>query len=513
MAVKTKPASPSATPIRSYLKRYNQWFMRLTIFMQIVTTIIVGGALLVTNVFSADSIAFWMVLITVCVGSIGVNLIIYQLATEPIRNVFHALVHTAGEPTTSTPPNPNDKSFAKTGLKEVLQHIYELSANRDKQTTQLSPTDTVALEALDNMSGGFVILDKNHQVVYANKSAPVRDNTAGQKELELIFLNEQSLQDWLVECENKLNAEKLWMRIANKLPGEEGREFYDVTANYQKGSSAQTVLTLFKRTDVYMPEEEDLDFIAFAAHELRGPLTVIRGYLDVLSEEIGPQLAPDQAILIDRLTVSASRLSGYVNNILNASRYDRRHLKIHLHEESIANIYSSIADDMQMRATAQNRLLNVSIPANLPSVAADASSISEVMANLIDNAIKYSFEGGVVTVSGRVYGDFVEISVEDKGIGIPANVIKNLFHKFYRSHRSRETVGGTGIGLYITKAMVESHGGTISVRSQEGEGSVFSFTLPIYATVADKLTQSNQLNEDLISQGAGWIKNHSMYRG
>lgn len=96
---------------------------------------------------------------------------------------------------------------------------------------------------------------------------------------------------------------------------------------------------------------------------------------------------------------------------------------------------------------------------------------------------------------------------------MPGSVVKNLFHKFYRSHRSRETVAGTGIGLYICKAMVESHGGTISVRSQEGVGSVFSFTIPIYATVVDKLSASGQLNESLISEGSGWIKNHSMYRG
>jgi signal transduction histidine kinase len=97
---------------------------------------------------------------------------------------------------------------------------------------------------------------------------------------------------------------------------------------------------------------------------------------------------------------------------------------------------------------------------------------------------------------------------------MPGNVVSNLFHKFYRSHRSRETVSGTGIGLYISKAIVESHGGKISVRSVEGEGSTFTFSLPIYSTVADKLQAGNNSNESLIDRNDGsWIKNHAMFRG
>jgi len=94
---------------------------------------------------------------------------------------------------------------------------------------------------------------------------------------------------------------------------------------------------------------------------------------------------------------------------------------------------------------------------------------------------------------------------------MPGNVVNNLFQKFYRSHRSRETVAGSGIGLYISKAIVESHGGTISVRSTEGEGSTFIVSIPTYASVAEKLANANNNNQDLISQGKGWIKNHSMY--
>ena len=168
---------------------------------------------------------------------------------------------------------------------------------------------------------------------------------------------------------------------------------------------------------------------------------------------------------------------------------------------------------MQLRASTQHRLLTITIPDDLPTVAADRSSIGEVISNLIDNAIKYSFEGGTVTLTAAQKGDFIEVSVADNGVGMPANVVKNLFHKFYRSHRSREAVAGTGIGLYLCKAFIESHGGTITARSKENEGSVFSFTVPIYATVKDQLLEDGQLNRQLIRKGGGWIKNHAMYRG
>jgi len=140
--------------------------------------------------------------------------------------------------------------------------------------------------------------------------------------------------------------------------------------------------------------------------------------------------------------------------------------------------------------------------------------MTEVFGNLIDNAIKYSNDGGSIEVIAAVNGNFVDVSVTDHGIGMPSNVIGNLFHKFYRSHRSRETVAGTGIGLYISKAIVESNGGKISVKSVEGRGSTFIVSLPIYATVADKLKALGNNNQDFIERSSdGWIKNHGAFRG
>lgn len=499
--------------IRDYWPRYRKKAVALTIIMQIAATLAIGGALIVGGVASL-SISFWITLVAVLAASIGLNVVLlFQLIT-PLKDITSALTHISGEPTIVTPPNPNAKHFERDGFKPLLQLVYELASKKGTVETPKEP----GLELTDAMnemqSVGFIVLDSNRKVIYANNVAPVHEDPDGTKVIDLLFEKEDTLNSWFDACEeNAVHAEKTWRRVSDKVIGEEDRKIYDVNASYQKGSTAEVILTLLERTSEYQPEDDSLDFIAFAAHELRGPITVIRGYLDVLSDELDPKLEPDQVELLNRLIVSANRLSSYVNNILNASRYDRRHLKVHLSEDSVAEIYETISDDMQLRASAQNRLLSVHIPDDLPTVAADRGSVSEVLGNLIDNAIKYSNEGGAVNVTANTDGDFVKISVEDHGIGMPGNVVSNLFHKFYRSHRSRETVAGTGIGLYISKAIVESHGGTVSVRSEEGKGSTFEFTLPIYSTVAEKLKASDNSNEGLIEHGEGWIKNHSMFRG
>src|SRR5690606_7324869 len=116
----------------------------------------------------------------------------------------------------------------------------------------------------------FVILDQNRSIIYANKAAPVRTDTEGKSSLELLFDKTDDLNTWLDECsERSVQAEKVWLRIANKIPGEENRKIYDINASYQKGKTGEVILTLLDRSAIYQPEDDDLDFIAFAAHELR----------------------------------------------------------------------------------------------------------------------------------------------------------------------------------------------------------------------------------------------------
>jgi signal transduction histidine kinase len=481
---------------------------------QSATVLIILGLMKLLGIIQVEWIGFVIISILAAALINVVTIFLVHMIGRPFRDLVQAIVLVAGEPSVSTPPNPNTYEYEKDGFREILQTVYELSAEKEAPTTEEAPVDSVVTSGLDNTTTGIVIMDSDHKIVYSNSHAPVRTGTDNNLVLDVIFPEDDTIESWLDKvAKNKLTSEHQWNRVANKLPGEKDRRLFDIAGSFHKNSKAETVLTFFDRTNSYTPEEDDLDFISFAAHELRGPITVIRGYLDVLHDELADTLEQDQVELMQRLVVASNRLSSYVNNILNASRYDRRHMKLRLTEETVRHIYDQIADDMQMRAQAQNRVLIIDIPEDLPTVAADTNAVGEVIGNLIDNAIKYSNEGGMVHVMARAVPDFIEISVIDRGIGMPNNVLPNLFHKFYRSHRSRETVAGTGIGLYICKAIVSSHGGTITARSVENEGSTFSFTLPIYDTVAEKIKAGNNSNVALIEQGSGWIRNHSLYRG
>lgn len=495
------------------MKKYWPWYRRHSLFIiitvQLVLLIGTTLAFLLWHRALVEDSIFWLIIAVAGVCAVIFNVTVFAIVTAPLKALSEAVMHASeGEKESVNTPMPANTAPFIEAVEELSTKHNESPDSSVEKNESLLDIDT----ALDETATGIVLV-KNGAIVYSNDAAPVKPDKKDGLELELVFDGDISLAEWLKNCEEQaVHAEMVWKRVPNRLPGQEDRKIYDVFASYEKAGAVDAVITLVERTAEYQPDDDDLDFIAFAAHELRGPITVIRGYLDTLGEELDDRFIDDEKELFKRLIVSANRLSSYVNNILNAAKLDRRYLKVNLREVQLSDIYDTIKDDMELRAVSQNRLLSVSFPDDLPTIAADTASIGEVLGNLIDNALKYSNEGGAVTVTAKPVAKTIEVSVVDDGIGMPSNVLSNLFHKFYRSHRSRETIAGTGIGLYICKAIVESHGGTIAVRSVEGEGSTFTFTLPIYSEVADKLKAGHNSNEAFIATHEGWIKNHGATR-
>ena len=482
---------------------YHQDQKAKTILLFLVLQIIVGLALWGTWYMLSPN--FEIVQVGIGIGIVFILLetvvayIVTGVATKPIKQVTDALLYAY-----------SDKPFDKKST--VVELIRRLHAEKNPEGS-ITTEHEFAQSLIDHLPIGIVALNAERKIIYANKAAPTR---GGGKELNINFTDNDSLSGWLDQTAGKnIGASHWWKRLRQTtIQSEDKRQFFDMLALYQQNgdSAIETILVTIDRTEDYGTDEDDLDFTALAAHELRGPITVIKGYLDVLRQEL--DLTEDQVAFFERLDVSADRLTTYINNILNVSRYDRRHLQLHLKEETLSRVYQAVGDDLDLRARTHHRMLNVSIPENLPTIAADRSSLSEVIVNLVDNAIKYSSEGGLIVVSAKATDKFVEVSVQDSGIGIPGALLGHIFDKFYRSHRSRENTVGTGLGLYITKAIVESHGGTISVRSDEGHGTTFSFTIPTYGSVADKLAKGDNSNESIIQKkDKKFIKNHSMYRG
>jgi len=506
-----------AVKISDFYNKYTSEVVAAVMLTEVFLTSIAGVVAWILWQYSGlDPLsAFTYSLVFLMVIHVVATPIIVNIAARPLKVLWQAIARVSNDSTLTQPPNINLPQYEKNGLKALVQTIYDLAV-QSEQAEQGSAADgrPALFQALvESVPVGIIALNDKADVVYANTLSPTHKNSGDSVVIELNFEKTDSLDTWLASCQNKLRDTHTWHRVANKLPGEEGRRIFDVVGYYRKRGEAgiEIILVTIDRTSEYAPQEEDMDFIALAAHELRGPITVIRGYLELLGQDLH-DITPDQQQLIDRLQVSSERLSGYINNILNVSRYDRNHLKLHLQEERAYDIIASLIPDLALRAKTQNRKLTFHVADTLPTIAADRSSLSEVISNLIDNAIKYSKDGGEVVVSAAAKDKFVELTVQDFGMGMPGSVVGNLFNKFYRSHRSRQTVSGTGLGLYICKAIVESHGGTIWVRSVEGEGTTFGFTVPIYSTVADKLAADNNGNQAIIDSKEGWIKNHAMFR-
>lgn len=511
--------------IADYYKRHFATYLSIGVLLQIGIITVVGA--LTWLAYDTQFLAgYSLILSAASLGlllEIGGIVLVLQAFGRPLQILSSAISNVSKQANDTTPPNVNKKRYERSGLKALVQTIYELSVASFQGVLQ-SPNDNkqqennhaVLKSIIELMPSDVIILDNKQLISFYHGTDGLRQKTDGSMELGLQFEPADDFKRWLDDCRNnKLRDTRIWKRVANSVQGSQNRKIYDVIAHYEKNVSpdVEVVLLLIDRTLDYSRDEDDMDFIALAAHELRAPITVIRGYLDVLSDELASTLSADQKELMARVQVSAERLSGYINNILNVSKYDRAHLKLHLREDTVAGILRELVQDLSLRAYTLNRRLTFRIPKGLPTIAADRSSISEVITNLVDNAIKYSKDGGEIILAASVSGNFIELTVQDFGVGMPSNVVGNLFSKFYRSHRSRQQVTGTGLGLYISKAIMESHGGKIWVKSTEGEGSTFGIMIPIYATVADKLKAGHNGNEQIIESSNGWIKNHSMYRG
>lgn len=505
--------------IAGYWEYFRVQVILFVVLGMLFASLVVGLILAFVVELSPSEPVFWASFATLFVLILVVVLVLLVLVLKPARDINRLIRQLATSKSMGGVDLTVAYKYRSSGYNEVLRYVYQLGEN-DKLSEIPPPkeektTDNI-LQALDAMQGvGLVVMNAKREMIYHNTIVPTVGNSDGVEVLDLQFDSKGSVYDWLEDLEEKtaVRAERTWRRLAGRMDSQGKREYYDLIASFNSGYEGECVLVVVNQTEEYRPEEDGLNFIAFAAHELRGPITIIKGYLDVLNDEIADDLAPEYRKLFERLIVSSNRLSGYVNNVLSASRYDQRHLQLTLSENRVKDILNSIMDDVRLRASSQQRSLKVDISDDLPTVAADISSLGEVFTNLIDNAIKYSYEGSEVEINAKVDEAYVQVDVVDHGIGMPASVVANLFRKFYRSHRSRETAAGSGIGLYISQAIVESHGGRIIARSEEGSGSTFTVLLPIYSTVEDKIKLGHGGNSEIVKQLYDeQINNHGLKR-
>jgi two-component system phosphate regulon sensor histidine kinase PhoR len=243
----------------------------------------------------------------------------------------------------------------------------------------------------------------------------------------------------------------------------------------ERGGGA--VLVLHDITELRRADRVRRDFVANVSHELRTPLTAIRGYVEALVD--APPSPEDARRFLQVISRHAQRMERLVRDLLRLARLDAGQEVVDRTITRTAPLIAGVERDLEGQLGARGQRLDVSIADDAAALSADPSKLHDVLRNLIENASNYSPDGAVIDVGARRLDGAVELSVADRGPGIPEADLPRIFERFYRVDRSRtRDPGGTGLGLSIVRHLVELHGGRVTAANRPGGGAVFTVSLP-----------------------------------
>ncbi len=344
------------------------------------------------------------------------------------------------------------------------------------------------------------IVSPDDQIMECNALAR---NTFGYTKSEMLARNMTALF--------KLKEDEEWKKICDSVRREshsqgellavckDGKEIpVDITFSRTVDEESGDASTICFMRDVTREKEIDRmksEFISVVSHELRTPLTSIKNAVDIILGGTAGEITQNQQRFLSLANRNIDRLAGIINDLLDLSKFEAGKVKARFQEVDLNDPLDAVISSLRPQAEDKSITMPKEIPVGLPKIYGDKDKIEQIFINLINNAIKFTPEGGSIRVSGRLVhgpdelptkehelnGNFIEICVEDTGIGIPEEELDLIFDKFHQIAGSltRKT-GGTGLGLPITKRLIEAHKGQIRVESEAGKGSKFTFTLPQY---------------------------------
>ncbi len=332
---------------------------------------------------------------------------------------------------------------------------------------------------LASLSDGVIVVASDRTVRMMNRAAGTILDTSetmgeGRPYAEVIRLPQvlAFIDEWMRGGETKPRDISLQTREGDRTVRLSG-----TTVRYRGEAGADVLLTLRDTTEERRLSQIKSDFVSNASHELRTPLTNVRGYLEAFQDAIREGGTPEPAF-IETAHANAIRMERLIDDLLELSRAESGATAIKKEETSLPAFLSRVGDLHRSAAERAGKTLEVA--AGDGALRADIRKLALAVSNLVENAIKYGKDGGRITVSGKVEEETCVLEVADDGPGISTEHLPRLFERFYRvdKGRSRE-LGGTGLGLSIARHIVESHGGSIHVRSRLGEGTRFIIRLPM----------------------------------
>lgn len=342
---------------------------------------------------------------------------------------------------------------------------------------------------LEGIADGVMVADANGRIILFNAAAGrilsvTRSQALGRRLDEMLGLYGTMAREWLTQVnawrENP-EAYETGEYLAERLQFENRVVGVHLSPVISKGHEFLGTVSVFRDVTAEVEAERaKTEFVSTVSHELRTPMTAVKGYVDLLLMGATGDLNSQQQHFLDIIKINTDRLTSLVNDLLDISRIETG--KIDLERESLdmVSIIEQAVLTIRPRAEEKGLRVHAVVPPELPQVFGDSDRVVQIITNLVGNAYKYTPTGGVVSVHAYVRDEMVHVAVADTGIGISSEDQRKIFDRFFRVDDPLvHEESGTGLGLSIAVSLVEMHGGEMTVESEAGEGSIFTFTLPL----------------------------------
>jgi len=412
-------------------------------------------------------IGLWIAL----VFSLLLSLVFSSKVTKPLRQMMQVSKKISqGDFTQKIKAKTKDEIGE---LGQILNGMsLELSGKIDQINEDKSKLDSV----LSNMTEGVLALDYGGKVLLVNDALSRMfelDDTYGKLYYEVI--RDYALNQFIREVLSTKQAKN--MEISSFHPQERELMVQSTLVGSQKKNTVFAIFVFYDITELKKVEKIRKDFVANVSHELKTPLTSIKGFVEALQDGAinNTQQASHFLSIISQHT---ERMNKIISDLLQLSLIESEEFQLKTEPFEIKEAIESVVSMLKSSAEKKSQNIEIKLYSEEQRVLADKYRINQALTNLVDNAIRYTPEKGIIKIQTEDKGDLIEIAIMDNGIGIPSKDLPRIFERFYTvdKGRSRES-GGTGLGLSIVKHIIEAHNGKVIVESELGKGSKFSFDL------------------------------------
>lgn len=463
---------------------------KITIFTFFIAVLTVAVLFLTSNIYFqalAISTSFLLLLLLIRVLLSPLKKIVAEIKLVSEQKLHPSL----------TPQSADELAFLTASFTSLIRLSEDLGRKINYDQDLIASEKGKLQAIIDSISNSILVLDLHRQIIMSNKAAKkdlgyAEGEMTGKSIDKLITITEKSGREILAKeyCPIDLSGHGLTPSYKNTnivtIKGKDDKSLDGkiLSSPVIEGVRANLGCVLIVRdsSDELQLESMQLDFVSMASHELRTPVTSIIGYLNVLIDEGKDKFTPEHLEFLNRVLASANQMSALINNLLSVSKVERGVLSVSTVPTDLQKLLIQVVENSQPQAAQKNISLDFVYPKDsLPQVLADPLYVTEVANNLITNAIKYTEGGGWIKIEAKPEGAEIITSVADNGRGIPKEAIPKLFTKFFRVATAADRASsskGTGLGLYISKSIIEMLKGRIWVESEVGKGSVFFFSLP-----------------------------------